>query len=207
MNTASEVDAVTPKRLANARRLHAEIAAHPFAKGLSREHLMVLADCAMETHFAPGELIFREGDIANRFFLLLEGEVALENRATGGDPVLIETIGGNDVLGWSWLFSPYYWHFDARAVKPTRAIFFYGTWLRERCEQDHQFGYELIKRMAEVVIQRLQATRRQLLEASALALLSQKLALETIARSGGIKDSPTRAFLSTAAVQQRKEKL
>ena len=76
-----------------------------------------------------------------------------------------ETIGDDDVLGWSWLFPPYYWHFDARATKPTRAIFFYGTWLRESCERDHDFGYEMLKRMSAVIINRLQATRKKLAEA------------------------------------------
>lgn len=166
--TASE--AVTRELQANIHRLHAEIAAHPFAKGLSQEHLAVLADCAMETQFTPGELVFREGDFANRFYFLLEGEVALETRTWGG-PVSIETISGGDVLGWSWLFPPYYWHFGARAVKPTRAIFFYGTWLREHCEQDHDLGYQLVMRMAEVMIHRLQATRQKL--SAALAGNSQ----------------------------------
>jgi CRP-like cAMP-binding protein len=75
----------------------------------------------------------------------------------------IQTIGPGDVLGWSWLFPPYYWNFDARALEPTTAIFFYGTRLRDECEQDKALGYELMKRMTAVAIQRLQATRRQLL--------------------------------------------
>ena len=68
-----------------------------------------------------------------------------------------------EVCGWSWLFPPYHWHFDARAVEPTEAIFFYGTRLREQCENDHDLGYELMKRMASVIIRRLQTTRRHLL--------------------------------------------
>jgi hypothetical protein len=68
------------------------------------------------------------------------------------------------VLGWSWLFPPYLWHFDARAVTPPKAIFFYGTRLRELCEENHDLGYELMKRVSEIVIRRLQATRRELVE-------------------------------------------
>jgi hypothetical protein len=82
---------------------------------------------------------------------------------------VLQTIGANDVLGWSWLFPPYYWHFDARATKPTKAIFFYGTWLRENCERDHDFGYEMMKRMSAIVIQRMQAARKQLAQAQARA--------------------------------------
>ncbi len=77
----------------------------------------------------------------------------------------IQIIGPGDVLGWSWLFPPFFWHFDAWVVQPTTAIFFYGTRLREACEQDHELGYELMKRMTQVVMRRLQATRQQLLTA------------------------------------------
>jgi hypothetical protein len=49
-------------------------------------------------------------------------------------------------------------------VKPTRTIFFYGTRLREQCEQDHEFGYQLMKRIAEVSTQSLGATQRRLMQ-------------------------------------------
>ena len=116
----------------------------------------------MQTEFSEGQLIFREGDLANRFYLLEEGSVALETHTREGRMALVEVLGRGDVLGWSWLFPPYYWHFDARALKPTRAIFFYGTRLRAQCDEDHDFGYELIKRVAAVVVRRMQAAREQI---------------------------------------------
>ncbi len=137
-------------------------------KGLAPRYLNLLAEAAMLKEFAAGELIFREGDPANRFYLILDGEVALESTTRERGSVLLQTIGENDVLGWSWLFPPYYWHFDARAAAATKAIFFYGTWLRENCERDHDFGYEMLKRMSAVVIQRLQATRKKLAELEAM---------------------------------------
>lgn len=140
------------------------IAEHRLFKGLSPQYLALLAEVAMFKEFPAGEVIFREGDPANRFYLILDGEVALESASSDRTPVVLQTIGRDDVLGWSWLFPPYYWHFDARAMKPTKAIFFYGTWLRENCERDHDFGYEMMKRMSAVVIQRLQATRKKLAE-------------------------------------------
>jgi CRP/FNR family transcriptional regulator, cyclic AMP receptor protein len=69
------------------------------------------------------------------------------------------------VLGWSWLFPPYTWNFTARALTPVRAIFFYGTWLRERCDVEPELGYELMRRTAAVLMRRLQATRQQLIQA------------------------------------------
>ncbi len=140
------------------------VAGHPFLKGLNPHQFRILSDCAVFTKFEPGELIFREGDPANRFYLIRQGRVVLESQTNGCGRTAIQTVEAGEVLGWSWLFPPYYWHFDARAVESTEAVFFYGTPLREECEQDHDLGYELVKRMAEVMMKRLQATRRQLLK-------------------------------------------
>jgi CRP/FNR family transcriptional regulator, cyclic AMP receptor protein len=140
---------------------------HALFRGLPKHHISLLAEAAMMKEFAADELIFREGDPANRFYLILDGEVALESANAHRENVVVQTIGADDVLGWSWLFPPYYWHFGARATKPTKAIFFYGTWLRESCERSPEFGYEMMRRMANVMLQRLQATRRKLAAAPA----------------------------------------
>ena len=141
------------------------IGEHQLFEGLATQYLNLLSEAAMFKEFAPDEVIFREGDPANRFYLILNGDVALESTTGEHGPNLLQTIGEDDVLGWSWLFPPYYWHFDARALKPTKAVFFYGTWLRESCERDHDFGYQMLKRMGAVIIKRLQATRKKLAEA------------------------------------------
>ncbi len=137
---------------------------HPFLKGMKAEHQKILAESARLNEFEMGQVIFHEGEVANRFYLLLEGRVELETARRGQAPITIQTLGEGDVLGWSWLFPPYFWHFTARTVFPTRAIFFYGTRLREECEQNDELGHDLFKRVASVLMQRLQATRMQLLE-------------------------------------------
>src|SRR6266516_453937 len=144
--------------------LKKDVAAHPFLIGLPETHVRLLSDCAMHIHFRAQEVIFREGETANRFYLIERGKVALES-STLGESVTIEEIGDGDLLGWSWLFPPHAWHFTARAVEPTMAIFFYGTILREYCEKDPALGYELFKRMSEVMMRRLQASRVRLSEA------------------------------------------
>ena len=145
--------------------LEARVAAHPFLIGMSDHHVRLLADCALASHFGAGRVIFREGEMANRFYLIEHGKVALES-STLGEPVRIEEIQDGDLLGWSWLFPPYAWHFAARAVEETTAIFFYGTILREYCEKDHTLDFELFKRMSVVMLQRLQAARQKLLSVS-----------------------------------------
>ncbi len=137
-----------------------EIAGHPFLRDLKPEHLSALAECAMRVQYAPGDVIFREGDPANRFYLLIDGKVSVETQYEGGRAV-VQTLGRGDVLGWSWLFPPYYTHFDACVVEPTNAMFFYGTRLREMCEENPSFGYEIIKRVAKVVIERLTAAQKR----------------------------------------------
>ena len=153
------------KRIAPERaQLEKEVAAHPFLIGMDDRHVRLLADCAMRSHFHAGGVIFREGEAANRFYLIERGKIALES-STLGEPVRIEEIGDGDLLGWSWLFPPYAWHFTARALEETTAIFFYGTILREYCEKDHSLGFELFKRMSVVMLRRLQAARQKLISA------------------------------------------
>jgi CRP-like cAMP-binding protein len=144
--------------------LQRAIAAHPFAQGLSEEHVRLLADCAMQTHFDKDQVIFRQGETANRFYLIESGEVVLESVETPERSAMVEVIGAGDLLGWSWLFPPYVWQFTARAGAPTSAIFLYATVLREYLEKDPALGYELFKRMSEVMTRRLQAARTRLLE-------------------------------------------
>jgi CRP/FNR family transcriptional regulator, cyclic AMP receptor protein len=139
-----------------------DVAEHPFLRGLKPAHLQALANCAMRLHFKPGDRILREGDPANRFYLLISGVVSLEAQRAERR-ITLQPLSGGDVLGWSWLFPPYYTHFDARAVEPTEAMFFYGTRLREMCEADHDLGYEILTRIAHVVTARLAALESRVL--------------------------------------------
>jgi CRP/FNR family transcriptional regulator, cyclic AMP receptor protein len=139
------------------------VALHPFLVGMNSAQLALLTACAMPTHFRKGQTILREGDFANRFYLVETGKVVLESGAEFDEPITVQTIGPGDLLGWSWIFPPHVWQFTARAVEPTMAIFFYGTVLREHCEKDHSLGYELFKRISAVMVKRLQAARKQML--------------------------------------------
>ncbi len=137
---------------------------HPFFKGLKKEYLDLIVGCAKNVFYKPGEFIFREGEEANEFYVIRDGKVSLEFSSPGKEPIVIQTLEDGEVLGWSWLVPPYYWHFSARAIEPTRAIALDGKCLRTKCEEDHNLGYELLKRFVTIVEQRLQATRIQLLD-------------------------------------------
>ncbi len=144
--------------------LYTLIAQQPFFKGLNAYQLQLITESALEMNFEPEQSIFEEGSPANRFYLILEGKVVLESEVKERGRIFIRTLGPGDDLGWSWLFPPHYLLFSARALERTRTIFFYGTRLREQCEQDHELGYQLMKRVAEAVVQNLHATQRRITE-------------------------------------------
>lgn len=162
MNTKAAIPEFPEASRRNVESIESLIRKHPFLKDLSPHHYRLLADSAMQTQFRPGEVIFQQGDPANRFYLIQRGRVAVEAWAKDRGTIAIQSLGAGEVLGWSWLFPPYYWQFGARALEPTDAIFIYGTPLREECESDHELGYQLMMRVSAVMLERLQATRRQL---------------------------------------------
>jgi CRP/FNR family transcriptional regulator, cyclic AMP receptor protein len=139
------------------------LAAHPFLKEMSPHHLEVLALCAMPTEFDAGQIIFREGEPANGFYLIETGTVVLEGKTSAGKSVVIDTVSAGEPLGWSWLFPPFLWSFDARAIEPCAAICFSGILLRQHRDDDLTLSHELHKRVSEVMVRRLQAARNKLI--------------------------------------------
>ena len=135
-----------------------------FFDGLRAETIELVSGCASNVQFDPGTTIFREGEHADAFYLLRQGSVALETYVPARGAVMIETIEAGDVLGWSWLFPPYRWHFDASALTAVRATAFDGKCLRGKCAADPTLGYELVSRFAQTLIERLQWTRLRLLD-------------------------------------------
>ena len=140
------------------------IASAPIFDGLEREQLEVIAGCGRNEHVASGAFLLREGEPADRFFLIRRGTVALEVHAPGRGALTIETLHAGDAVGLSWLFAPYRWQLDARALEACELIGFDGVCLRGKCEADHDLGYQLMRRFAENLVDRLQATRLQLLD-------------------------------------------
>jgi CRP/FNR family transcriptional regulator, cyclic AMP receptor protein len=144
--------------------VHDLIVSHPFCKGLNPHYLHLLADCASLMRFGVGQDIFREGQDADHFYLIHTGRVALETFVPRAGATTIQTLEAGEALGWSWLFAPHQWQFTARALEPVEAVAFGAASLRENAEENHDFGYELLTRVGHVMLQRLQATRRRLIE-------------------------------------------
>lgn len=140
------------------------LAQYPFFREMTDNARVLIAGCAANAVFRDGDAILREGDPADTFYYIRHGSVALEVNAPGRRPLVIETLGDGEVLGWSWLVPPYRLQFDARAVGLVRLLAIDGKCLRDKCEQDFQLDYELHKHFLPVVVGRLAAARIQLID-------------------------------------------
>ena len=140
-----------------------ELAGTRMFRNLRPEHIRAIAELGEEVEFADGRALMVEGDPADAFFLIRDGFVALEIQSPTGT-ITIETLHYGDPVGWSWLFEPYLTHFDARSRGTTRAIKFDAAALRRSSAEDAQLGYELMRSFTSVIVERLHATRLQLLD-------------------------------------------
>ncbi len=147
----------------NIKSIRDLLAAQPVLLDLEPADIDLMAGCARNQVFEAGTFLAREDEQANHFFIVREGKVALELQAPTGS-LVIETIGSGDLVGWSWLFPPNRWTFDVEALTITRAVVIDATCLRDKCEADTAFGYRVMKRFAQVIVDRLQVTRVRLLD-------------------------------------------
>ena len=150
--------------VSNNQNIWKQIVAHPFLFGMSPQHLKMLSRYATQKEFKAGEIIFRAGESAHGFFLVETGRIGLEGSVMEHGPITTDIVHAGEPLGWSWLFPPYRWHFDARAIEPTTAIFFDGDILRQHYNEDLTFAQDLSQRICKVMAHRLQTARRKLVE-------------------------------------------
>ena len=137
---------------------------HPFFKEFNDSQLNRIAEGSSFIQFNAGQFIFKEGEDAHQFYLILNGMVSLEVHVPNRGPVNIERIDAQDVLGWSWLYPPHRWHFDARAEEEITALNIDGKFLLKMIEEDHEIGFNVIRRIAMVMEHRLQSTRLKLMQ-------------------------------------------
>ncbi|MCU0227803.1 MAG: cyclic nucleotide-binding domain-containing protein [Bryobacterales bacterium] len=137
---------------------------HPFVQGMHYPHVRTLLGCCSNQRYSPGDYLFRGGQESHEFFLLREGTVSLELYVPQHGGLRVETRGGGDLLGWSWLIKPYRWHFDAKAITDVATLMIDARCLRQKCEEDHSFGYDILKRFAALMVHDVRAMSLQLID-------------------------------------------
>ena len=146
------------------RSLESIIANHPFFENLEKTYLNQVTGCASNVRFEAGNFIHRHREEANNFYIIRQGKVALDICPPGKKPVTVLTVSEGEILGWAWLVPPYQWHFDVQALELTRAIAFDGKCLRNKCQEDHGLGYELLSRLVPIVGRAMDAAHLQLMD-------------------------------------------
>jgi CRP-like cAMP-binding protein len=140
------------------------VLAQPLFAGLDPQIGALITGCARNHRFEAGDYLFREGEEAREFFILRDGEVALEIHAPGRRTLVLGTSHTGEIVGASWLVPPYRWNTDAHARTRVRALGFDAGCLRTKCDADPRTGYEMMKRFVPLMVTRLQAAHLQLLD-------------------------------------------
>lgn len=138
--------------------------AGPMLRALPAEHRLRLMRIAREVSFPQGARLFEEDGPADRFWVIRTGTVDLDMRVPGRRSAVLETLGMNELVGWSWLFAPHTWHLGAEATSPVRAYEFDAPTAREMCREDPAFGLAVAEWIGGILAHRLRAARTRLLD-------------------------------------------
>ena len=140
------------------------LSAHEFFSEFSDDVLKFLCECSSTREIKKGQILFRQGENADKFYVVRNGRISIQMPAIMGPTLEIQTLGKDQVLGWSWLISPYKWNFQTRAEEDSELLKFDGTAILARCEQEPKFGYELLKKFAGLMSVRLNAARQKMMD-------------------------------------------
>jgi len=137
---------------------------HPFFRSMDPEVRKTVAGCAANERVEAGQYLFREGEMADKFFLLRDGQIALEISIPGRRPLVVDTLRAGEVFGWNWIIPPYSWRADARAIERSRFLSLDAKCLREKMGSDHRLGFEMYQRFCPVIAKRLEGARLRLID-------------------------------------------
>ncbi len=137
---------------------------HAFLSGLPEGTVELIAGCARRVEVQPDGYVLREGEATDTLYLVQRGRVAIEVHQPGHGGVAIETVGPGSTVGLSWISPPFRWQFDARAVDEVTLVAIDVARLRAEFERNPVIGYAVLDRLAARLVDRLQATRLQLLD-------------------------------------------
>jgi CRP-like cAMP-binding protein len=135
------------------------LAAMPLFSEVDEDDLNRVATRVKSIRFKSGDVIFGQGDPADRLFLLISGEVEIQYHPPDGGPLSVTVIKADGVFGWSAMLGRKKYTSSAICVQDGRALWISGDALRNLCEQHPQTGVMIIERLAEVIAGRLSSTR------------------------------------------------
>lgn len=140
------------------------ISEQPFFQNFPPEFIETIAGCGKNVHLDAGAMMATEGQDADSFYVLRRGVARIQVHLPAQGTQTIQTVGANSIIGWSWLFPPYQWNYDVVVVDDVSAIAFDGRCLRQKCDDNPNLGYTMVKAFAAIMVDRLKATRLRCLD-------------------------------------------
>ncbi|NND98065.1 MAG: Crp/Fnr family transcriptional regulator [Pirellulaceae bacterium] len=135
-----------------------------FSADLPPNVIQSIAEVACVRHLRQGAYVFREGLENRDLFLVRSGRIALEMNVPGRGPVRILTVGSGEMIGWSALLGAGKMTASALVVEVAELVVSPAEKLQQECEASSEFGFHLMRQMADALSRRLVATRLQLLD-------------------------------------------
>ena len=140
------------------------LSAHEFFSEFSDDSLKFLCECSSTREIKKGQILFLQGEHADKFYVVRSGRISLQMPAIMGPTLEIQTVDEDQVLGWSWLISPYKWNFQAKAEEDSELLQFDGAAILAQCELDPKLGFELVKKFAALMSVGLNAARLKMMD-------------------------------------------
>ena len=140
------------------------LSAHEFFSEFSDDVLKFLCECSSTREIKKGQILFLQGEHADKFYVVRSGRISIQMPAIMGPTLEIQTVSENQVLGWSWLIPPYKWNFQTKAEDDSELLQFDGAAILARCEQDPKLGFELVKKFAALMSVGLNAARLKMMD-------------------------------------------
>jgi CRP-like cAMP-binding protein len=127
---------------------------------LSESQLTILLSHSSAESFSEGKTIFRQGEEANRLYILIEGAVDLSVKT--GEKIdfmtsKIEKEGA--IFGMPSLIEPFRYNVTAMCLKPTKVLMIETVPLKKKMEEDPEMGMEIMKKLASIYFNRLNEIR------------------------------------------------
>ncbi len=137
----------------------------PWFRELKEEHIRKIASMSTVRHVKAGEIIFREGDTHESVYVVIDGRVGLEMFVPHRGKVRFYTAEPWEIFGWSSVTPNVGLRTaGATAVLDGSILRIDADKLSKACDEDHDLGYLVMRRLAHVVAGRLLVTRLQLLD-------------------------------------------
>ncbi len=133
----------------------------PLFEGLTDEQRAWLKPLFRLLQIEAGRLIFPQGGVAEYLYIVVEGEVTIQFKPDDGAAIDVNRIRTGEVFGWSAAFGNGFYTSSAVCTADSVFLQICSADLRKLCETHPDTGILLLERFANVVAQRWEGSRAQ----------------------------------------------